>query len=1371
MDILKPKYRERGKALEVYPSFIVNNHSQDIMTRANDFYAIWDEESQLWLTDEQIVINRVDDELKKYAEEVRAEEEKKAEAQDRQKKSVKTALMIDSDSGAIDKWHKFVQKQLRANFCILNQHVFFSNQETHKEDYASFKLPYPLAKGDISAYDELVGTLYDPGERRKIEWAIGSVIAGDSKKIQKFLVFYGKPGAGKGTIMDIIRGLFKGYTTSFIAKEIVKESNSFSLEPFRNNPLVGIQSDGNLSRIIDNSQLNTLISHEELFVAVKHRDGYFANFNTFLFLSSNYPVQITDSLSGLIRRLIDVYPSGKKIPRKRYDQLINDVTYEYGAIAYHCLEVYNSLGYDYYDDYIPEAMIKMTNPVYGFVDAYLLELLQKDGFTLKELWKMYSAYAEEAKLKSPMRMMDFQNEIKNYFSNFEEDVWIDKSHLRKYYSGFIKDKFTNPHDDVSSQEQKDDNSSWIVLKSQPSLFDSTHGDCVAQYANQDDKPSYSWDNVSTRLCDIDTSKCHYAMLPENEVVLDFDHKNPDGSKSLEKNIEAASEWAETYCEVSKGGGLHLHYYYTGDIGELSRFAGENVEVKFKSLTSDGFKLRRKLTLCNDIPIKEISSGLPKAKRKECITELKFENEKHLRNMIARCLEKKHHGHTAPEVDYIKKILDDAYADESFVYDIRDLTSKILSFALSSHNQSVRCLDVVSQMHFCCKSAESCDRKNDIQPIISGASDEKKPIVIFDTEVFKNLFVICWKKKGKGDCIHSMINPTAGEVRRFVESYRIVGYNCRKYDNHMLYAAMLGYTNMELYRLSQDIISKKKDSYFAGAYNLSYTDVFDFLSEKKSLKWWEIKLKIKHLELGRFHIKWDQTVEEKDFPKVALYCGNDVAATEAVWDANEDDWIARQILADIAGMSVNTTTNTLTTKIIFGDEKNPDLVYTDLKTGRQWNSAGEELPYDPNNNNQFPDYEFKYNPEDGKYHNMYKDIDVGFGGRIFSLPGYYENVALLDSASHHPTSAENLNAFGKYTKRYSDLKRERIFIKHKEFDKAKDLFEGKLAKYLIDPKQAKKLAKALKLAINSVYGLTSAKFDNPFRDTRNKNNIVALRGALFMCVLQEEVEKRGYKVIHIKTDSIKIPNADDYIINFVIEFGRKYGYEFEHESTYKKMVLLNDADYIAYDADFEGPIGYDSEGVWRTPWTATGDRFSTPFLFKAMFSKEPISFEDYCEFKSSKTALYLDENEGYPDVSQEEHKLSTNESRIKSMQKRFAKKYGDNIPEEELNKIKDIELENAQLKNYIPEGHNYQFIGKYGQFTPVVPGVGGGGLYVEASTGTYNSAQGAKGYLWMESDDVIRRGLQEYIDKGYYGEMVDKALDDIGKYIDYHELVA
>lgn len=378
-------------------------------------------------------------------------------------------------------------------------------------------------------------------------------------------------------------------------------------------------------------------------------------------------------------------------------------------------------------------------------------------------------------------------------------------------------------------------------------------------------------------------------------------------------------------------------------------------------------------------------------------------------------------------------------------------------------------------------------------------------------------------------------------------------------------------------------------------------------------------------------------------------------------------------------------------------------------------------------NAFPGYEFV----DGK--NIYRGTDVGKGGYVYAEPGMYGNIALLDVASMHPHSAINLNAFGEYTQHFKDLVDARIAIKRKDFNKARKMFGGKLAPYLDDETTAKNLTQALKIAINSVYGLTSANFDNPFRDIRNKNNIIALRGALFMRTLQDEVQKRGFKVAHIKTDSIKIPDATPEIIEFVMGFGRQYGYEFEHEATYDRMCLVNDAVYIAkYD---------------NGEWTATGTQFQIPYVFKKLFSKEDILFDDLCETKSVTSSLYLDMNENLPDVSSLEKELN---------------KVLKNSPGDE-NLINN-------LKEEIAKGHNYRFIGKVGRFCPIKPGCGGG-LLMREKDGKYYSATGAKGYRWLEAEIVSSLDRTDDIDEGHFKEMADAAIDTIKKYGDYEWFVS
>lgn len=668
------------------------------------------------------------------------------------------------------------------------------------------------------------------------------------------------------------------------------------------------------------------------------------------------------------------------------------------------------------------------------------------------------------------------------------------------------------------------------------------------------------------------------------------------------------------------------------------------------------------------------------------------SEKGLRTLIKKNLNKEIHAATKPSIDFIFKILDDAY-NSDLNYDVSDMKSAVLAFAAGSSNQADYCIKLVNKMKF--KSESQSDE----------IDTNEGPIVFFDIEVFPNLFLVNWKKEGEGVPVVRMINPTPSEIEELLK-LKLVGFNCRRYDNHLLYARLMGYTNEQLFNLSTKIVGAPKGEnnkyMFGEAYNLSYTDVYDFAAKKQSLKKWEVELGIHHKELG---LPWDQPVPEERWVEVAEYCDNDVIATEAVFNHCKGDFTARQILADLAGMPVNSTTNSLTTRIIFGKERNPALVYTNLATGERTDGTKDK--------NKFPGYEFVYSEEDKKYHNIFMDTDLGFGGYVYAEPGMYGNVALLDIASLHPNSIRAMNCFGDYTENFTDILDARVAIKHNDYETARKMFGGRLEPYLRDESTAKDLAQALKIAINSVYGLTSASFDNPFRDKRNKNNIVALRGALFMRLLQDEVKKKGFAVVHIKTDSIKIADATPEIIDFVMKFGEEYGYTFEHEATYERMCLVNDSVYIAKYKD----------GKHAGEWTATGKQFAVPYIFKTLFSKEEIVFNDLCETFEVKTALYLDTNE--------------------------------NLPEGE---------------------HSYHFIGKVGQFCPVKSGVGGGVLLREGKdkdgNQKFGAATGSKGYRWLESEMVYSvKELRESIDRSYYDRLVDEAVKTISEYGDFEWFVS
>jgi len=1343
---------KKGNA-EVSADFLVRP-SKDLMIRGRDFYAILNKETGMWSTNLYDLQEWVDEELYSYKE--------------RAQRSYDGVMNVKSLSSYRSRsWNECLRylNSLPDNYHQLDEKITFSNTKIDPKDYISKTLDYPLEEGNYDAWDELVGTLYAPEEREKIEWCIGAVVSGDSRDIQKFLVFNGDPGAGKGTILKIIRKLFKGYCVSFNAKALTQSNKSFTMEAFRSNPLVAIQEDGDLSKIEDNTKLNSIVSHETMEMEEKFVKSYEITPKAFLFIASNKPVKITDAKSGIIRRLIDVCPSGNRIERRHYDQLMNQIDFELSGIAWHCLQVYKTLGKKKYDGYVPTEMIYQTDPFFNFIEYNYDVFSEDDGVTLKNAYKMWKEYCDNTGVNSGLyKMYEMREQLKSYFAEFKDSTRINNEPVRSYYCGFLKEKIKKG---VSPKKPQNDNSEpeeiGLVLDKEVSILDNELADCIAQYGEITDtgknKPAKRWDRIKTTVKDLNTKKLHFILLPANHIVIDFDLKDKSGNKDKKRNLIEAAKWPKTYAEFSQGGnGVHLHYIYNGDPSELESLYDKEIEIKVYSGKSS---LRRKLTYCNNEPIAVLNCGLPRKERSKSIDFESVKDERHLRSIIAKCLKKDiEQPYTAPAMSLIKKVTDDAY-EAGMSYSITDLRPAIMGFAEKSTHQKDVCRKIALDIHYVGKGYE--DEHSLIENIVKKAKEtgiyvESKPIdkpgkelesdlVFYDIEVYPNLLLVCWKEANK-ETVHTMFNPTKLEIERLM-NMKLVGFNCRRYDNHILYGRYMGYNNDQIYRLSQRIINGSSNAMFGNAYDISYTDVYDFAATKQSLKKWEIELGIHHQEMG---IPWDQPVPEEKWNEVADYCKNDVRATEYVFNHLAGDFQARKILAEIAGMNVNATTNQLTTRIIFEDVPDPQksFIYPDLKK-------------------EFPGYIF----ENGK--SWLNGVEIGEGGRVYANPGIYYNVITYDVASMHPSSIIAENGFGPFTERFKNLLDIRIAIKHKDFETAGNMLNGKLKKYLTNKDQAKALSQALKIAINSVYGLTAASFDNKFRDKRNIDNWVAKRGALFMETLRLKVQAMGATVVHIKTDSIKIENPTEAVTNYILDYGKQWGYNFEVEDIYERICLVNDAVYIALrdkndpgwldecEKEKKKAASENRKYVEPTRWTATGAQFKHPYVFKHLFSHQPIEFKDLCETKTVTSALYLDLNEKMSDVSEHEK----NRDKLVSKLKKLKKVYDGsaNSSQEHLMAETEMALITKEIENLdklIAQGHNYVFIGKAGSFCPIKPGYGGGILCREKD-GKFNAATGSNGYRWQEGERIKVADKFEIIDMNYFEELAQTAIKTIEAY--------
>lgn len=1174
LDVSVKKFTSNNRTLdyEVSPDFIFGD-AKDLVVKGSKFYAYWN--GSFWDTKQKNLFYDIDSLLWRRAREL---------------EDGRPGLRIDVKEirkASAGKFRLFADfcKACEASDISFNQKVLFADHKMQRRDYATTQLTYSPQEGEAVAFKELIGTLYLPKELDKILWFMGALFTNKMYKIEKFMYLYGSKGSGKGTVLKIFRMLFEDYCGTIDLK-LLTSADQFATGQIQEVPLL-IDEDTDISHIYNDTPLLKLTSHETISVNKKFKEPYDVKFIGLLITASNQRYKVRNVDSGITRRAIVVNPSGQKVSHTRYNQLMSQIKYELPYIAHMAISRFEELGFDYYDDYFDVDMAEQTDHIFDFIRSNAIHM--QNGITLKQISELYREYLEDMGWKTDGYKATIKREALRYFDTMLKDSHVDGTRVNNYFKGF-RWNIAFPEGVVGTTKADDtvvpDN--WLEFDHHNEVFNKLAADYPAQAALRNGNPLEKWDNVVTKLSDIQTNKLHWVKVPLNHVIIDFDLKDENGKKNLELNKEAASKFPPTYAEVSKSGqGIHLHYIYDGNVNELDNLVEKNIEIKvYRGKAS----LRRIDKASNNLQLSHISSGLPLKEKKDRemydqIKEITY-TEKTLRNFVKRQLgmiegKEPSHPNTKPTIDFIAHEIQKA-ADMGLEYDITDLRHAVFMRAIRSTNNKDYCLAVFQQIPW--STMRDDEGKTEAKLTNFTKIYPKEELVFFDIEVYPNLFVVVWKKYHE-DEFTRWINPTPDQIE-YLMTFPLVGFNNRRYDNHILYARLLGSNNMELFTQSHRIINEKnaKSGMYAAAYELSYTDIYEYSQKKQSLKRWEVDLGIKHVEM---EIPWDKPVPDELIDTVVEYCVNDVDATEKLFDAIYADYVAREILATIAKGSMNATNNQLTAKFIFGDDPRPQDKFNYVHL-----------------NKLFPGYEYKF----GK--STYRGFETGEGGFVYAEPGVYSDVALLDVESMHPNSLVNMNYFGPYTQRYADLLKVRVLLKHNKIDEVKQMFDGVLAPFLDNPEYLKPLVTALKIVINSVYGMTSAKFDNKFKHPDNVDNIVAKRGALFMVDLKFAIEEQGYKVCHIKTDSVKVPNADEKIIQFVHDFGKqeKYNYKFEHEHTYKRMALINNAVYIAQLED-------DS-------WSPVGAEYANTYLLKRVWTKEELVDRDFFITKQSKGHIYL-----------------------------------------------------------------------------------------------------------------------------------------------------
>lgn len=1304
---------------EMYPDFTYKR-TTDLIVKGGVFDAFWN--GKEWSKNQDDLIDHIDADVYSEADKLKAVN---------QDVLVNVKSMDRNSSGLMAIFESYCKRQ-RSSDKVFNQKVLFADHEIVKNDYATYKLPFVPTPGEAPAFTELATTLYDESELNKILWAMGALLTGKIAKIEKFLYLYGPKGTGKGTMIAIIQDMMGEYAGS-IDLQVLTGSTEFATSQVQELPLL-IDSDTDLSKIKKEVNLLKLTSHEPIMKRNLYQTAYPVTFKGLLITASNERYVLKNKDAGLARRPIVVHPTGRTVPQTKYTKLMNQVKFEYAQIAQTCIDKFEELGASYYRDEVDVDMLAYSDKIFDFVREYEYDMIP--GITLKRATDLYKTYLEEFGWDSKGAKRELKASLHSFFREFEKEKVVDGDRKYNWYSGF-KDEIAFPERYKKSPDKAKPNIIDLGI-TEPSTFDQEAKDWPAQYANDEGIPKYKWINVKTTLKDLDPKKLHYVKVPMNHIVLDFDLKDPKtGEKSLELNLRKASKYPETYTEVSKSGqGVHMHYYYDGDVGMLAAEIEPDVEIK---VYSGNGALRRQVQRSNNLPIAHILSGLPfKEEKKVALKDIEeiVWTEKKLVGFVEAAMEKRHHSATKPECDFIFKTMADA-KNAGVQYDLSHLKNKAINFALQSTNHKDYCLNLMMKVTWSTiKNETSVDTGG------SHIVPENK-LVFYDIEVYPNLFVVCWKPYGKP--LVKWINPKADKMEQILEQ-PLVGFNNRKYDNHIIYNAYLGASNADLYQQSQGIINNNTSAMMQPAYGLSYADLYELQDVKQSLKKWEIQMindgtldqftsemigeDISNLDHDEMELPWDQPVPENMFERVAEYCGHDVIWTEILWRSKHGQapYFARKIMSELTDLPINTKTQTLAEKFLFGDDPRPQDKFV-------WYDLAEE----------FPGYTFdKFR----KPQSDYMGLNPSEGGYVYSEPGVYRFVGLLDVESLHPHSLIAINYFGPYTGKFAALVNCRMLIKHGEMEEASRAFDkvdpelsAKLKPYLEDKSMAGALAHAMKIIINIVYGMTSASYDNKFRHPGNIDNIVAKRGALFMMMVKQKLNEAGFNVIHLKTDSFKIPDLEPNsarekeAFELVQSYARQFGYNFDYEANFSRLALVNKAVIIGE----HGPKG----DAWMSDkyaksighWEAIGAQYAIPYVYKKLFSGEVIEENDYPIFKSAKSAIFLGDTfvgknaNVYPSLTGRELMRTGEVDIAKRVQTQWLKA---------VDPVKGAAHVGIPVEEYERIVNN--------NFTP------------EMVT-TYNSVTGTKGYNWELWNNF--KGIDD-LDIGYYEKLVEEGVENIYK---------
>lgn len=412
--------------------------------------------------------------------------------------------------------------------------------------------------------------------------------------------------------------------------------------------------------------------------------------------------------------------------------------------------------------------------------------------------------------------------------------------------------------------------------------------------------------------------------------------------------------------------------------------------------------------------------------------------------------------------------------------------------------------------------------------------QDKDLLFYDIEVFAHDAFVVFKDID-GKLVRCFKNKFHG-IWDVIEGKTLVGFNNYWYDDKILSEMLRGFTPEQLKKTNDKIINEDYKGFIDS--RLRTLDVFQQISVSRSgLKKIEGNMGKMILESSvSFDI--DRPLSDSEYQEVFEYCCYDVDMVIEIWKLRKKSYFEPKLTllkryGNPRAAKWNTTTisaNMLINKPLpkWSGHRVPEdmmeLVPPDVKD--MWNSInaiGGEPSKKSITVNEFGN-----------------SIQFGFGG-LHGVPKNkkrFENVILSDVGSMYPSIIHNLNVLGGATSLYESIRVERLEVKHKD----------------------KTLSDALKLILNSVYGLLKNQYSTLYNPRASAT--VCIYGQIILYELCRRLSQTC-EISNINTDGVAYTSDNEEYLAICKEWEEEFQFGLEHE--YYDLWIQRDVNnYIAVE---------------------------------------------------------------------------------------------------------------------------------------------------------------------------------------------------------------